>query len=771
MHFAELASMRFLRERIRLTQKAKGDVKKEAESTAESITSALSANDANRILEQIKTNTQRVFNTTKDRQKQKFEKLMQEKQAAVSPVDTPYVDKTNWVINLSSRSLSDAEIALLKKGLNFAVTPANIPATEIIAKVETAVRQLDAEQADTVRRAVNGILQQAEPPEPNITKEMRDALKSLKEDESIMVLPADKGRASVVMDTATYQAKISTLIENGPYQLLNKDPTDRLTRKLSEKLLTLKRNGHLSEAVYNKIRPRHKQPPRIYGLPKIHKADVPLRPIVSCVNTFAYDLSAYLANILYPLTGKSEFTVTNSAHFVSTISSETIRDNEIMVSFDVESLFTNVPIDAAVQTALQRLENDPSLADRTTLTPAQIADLLTFVLRSTYFQYNGSIYEQKDGAAMGSPVSAVIANLYMESFEEQAITTSSYKPTIWKRYVDDTFTILDHGKVDDFLQHLNNQQPSIRFTMETENNNKLAFLDTAVSREPDGRLTTSVYRKPTHTDQYLAYDSHHPQSVKRGIVKCLYERAKRLVTKPSVISEEKKHLSSVLVSNGYPFSFLQKLTKTGRPNDSTKPAIEFKATAVLPYVKGVSEQLRRSLQQQGVRAVFKSETTLRSHLVRPKDAVNPAKQDGVVYRIPCECGKVYIGETGRPMQDRIKEHDRDIRFARTETSAVSEHAHNTGHKPLWNEVKFIDRDPHYYTRRVKEAIHIRLHPDNINRDSGIEIPEAWMPTIKKHNNRRVVRQRTAEGARNSEDRNAPIRAAENQPTTAEHHAL
>ena len=126
------------------------------------------------------------------------------------------------------------------------------------------------------------------------------------------------------------------------------------------------------------------------------------------------------------------------------------------------------------------------------------------------------------------------------------------------------------------------------------------------------------------------------------------------------------------------------------------------------------------------------------------------------------------------MQDRIKEHDWDIRLARTETSAVSEHAHNTGHKPLWNEVKFIDRDPYYYTRRVKEAIHIRLHPNNINRDSGIEIPEAWMPTIKKHNNRRAVWQRTAEGANpwvNSKDRNAPIRAAEKQLITAEHHAL
>ena len=276
-----------------------------------------------------------------------------------------------------------------------------------------------------------------------------------------MVLPANKGRASVVMDTDTYHTKMSTLIENGPYQLLNKDPTDRLTRKLSEKLLTLKQSRYLSEAVYNKIRHRHKQPPRIYGLPKIHKADVPLRPIVSCVNTFSYDLSAYLAYILSPLTGNSGFTVTNSAHFVST--------NEIIeVSFDVESLFTNVPIDAAVQTALQKLKDDPSLADRTTLTPAQIADLLNFVLRSTYFQYNGSIYKQLEGAAMGSPVSAVIANLYMQSFEQQAITSSAYKPRISKRYVDDTFTILDRGNVDSFLQHLNNQQLSINFTMETE---------------------------------------------------------------------------------------------------------------------------------------------------------------------------------------------------------------------------------------------------------------------------------------------------------------
>ena len=150
----------------------------------------------------------------------------------------------------------------------------------------------------------------------------------------------------------------------------------------------------------------------------------------------------------------------------------------------------------------------------------------------------------------------------------------------------------------------------------------------------------------------------------------------RLATLASILhSKEKKHMSSVLVSDCYPFSFLQKLTKTRKPSTNAEPATEFKSTAVLPYAKGLSERLPRCLQQQGVRAVFKSETTLRSQLVRPKVAVDPAKQDSVVYRIPCKCIKVYIGE----MQDEIKEHDRDIRLARTQTSTVSEHDHNTGH--------------------------------------------------------------------------------------------
>ena len=168
-----------------------------------------------------------------------------------------------------------------------------------------------------------------------------------------------------------------------------------------------------------------------------------------------------------------------------------------------------------------------------------------------------------------SPISAVIANLYMEVFEEQAIESTTQKPKIWKHYVDETITILDRSYVECLLQHLNSQQPTIRFTMETEKDNKIVFLDSSVMREPYRRLTNSVYRKPTHTNQYLAHDSHHPQWVRRGIVKCLHDRAKRLAKKSSVM-KEKRHWS-VLVSNGFPSSFVQKVTKTGNSSPSRRP--------------------------------------------------------------------------------------------------------------------------------------------------------------------------------------------------------
>ena len=239
---------------------------------------------------------------------------------------------------------------------------------------------------------------------------------------------------------------------------------------------------------------------------------------------------------------------------------------------------------------------------------------------------------------MGSPVSAVIANIHIEEFEEQAIAKATYKPKIWKWYVDDTFTVSDQEHVNSFLQHLNSQQPTIHFTMEIEKDNTITFHDTTVTRDSDSLLTTTVYRKPNHTNQYLAYDSHHLQSVKCGIVKCLYQWAKHLTMKLSVTSKEKKHLSYNTCFWWLSFFICMKTRKDNKGNSSS------------PLHRGCiwgSSLLPTTSRHNWT--IFKSDTTLRSHLVRPKDALEPSKQEGAIYKIPCECGKVYISKTRRSM--------------------------------------------------------------------------------------------------------------------------
>ena len=221
----------------------------------------------------------------------------------------------------------------------------------------------------------------------------------------------------------------------------------------------------------------------------------------------------------------------NSKHFVEVMTGLRVEEDETLVSFDVFSLFTNVPIDEAVQVICDRLRGDETLVNRTTLSPDRVAELLEACLRSTYFCYGEEFYEQREGAAMGFPVSAVVANLYMEFFEELALKAAPSKPRLWKRYVDDTCCIVKKGTVEGLLSHLNSVRPSIRFTVEEEREGSLPFLDTLLQRRDDGSLDVTVYRKPTHTYRYLDFQSHHPSHVKRGLVRCLYDRARSITTR------------------------------------------------------------------------------------------------------------------------------------------------------------------------------------------------------------------------------------------------
>ena len=226
------------------------------------------------------------------------------------------------------------------------------------------------------------------------------------------------------------------------------------------------------------------------------------------------------------------------------------------------SLFTKVPIDRAIDVARDRLINDSSLKDRNMLSPAEVLKLLQFCLNATYLTYLNEYYQQTFGTAMGSPVSVIVANLVMEDVENRALSTCHSPPLFWKRYVDDICTAMEEYSIEEFQDHLNSIEPSIKFTSESESDGKLAFLDTEITHHEDGSMTTTVYRKKIHTDKYLSFDSHHPMARKNAVARTLFKRAEVICSSlPERIAEE-LHITETLKENGYPSSVIANNSRT-----------------------------------------------------------------------------------------------------------------------------------------------------------------------------------------------------------------
>ncbi|CAK1598337.1 unnamed protein product [Parnassius mnemosyne] len=301
------------------------------------------------------------------------------------------------------------------------------------------------------------------------------------------------------MDTSEYNFKIQQLLSDvSTYKKVKIDPTTNTLKTTTD---LIKRYSEKLNLDVNSTIPSCAKPPRLYGLPKIHKPNAPLRPIVSQIDSPTYKLAQHLAKILSPLRGHTRAHTKDSYQFVSEIKDLHLADNETMVSFDVQSLFTCLPIEDCISIVTRKLEDNNM--------PTEYAVLLKHCLTSGYLLWKEEFYMQVDGVAMGSPVSPVVADIFMEDFEEKALLTAPVNPRFYKRYVDDTFTILPSDKVTAFLNHLNSINPKIQFTMELEANNTLAFLDVLVIRNPDNTIGHTVYRKNTHT--YINTHACHPE--------------------------------------------------------------------------------------------------------------------------------------------------------------------------------------------------------------------------------------------------------------------
>ena len=213
------------------------------------------------------------------------------------------------------------------------------------------------------------------------------------------------------------------------------------------------------------------------------------------------------------------------------------------------------------------------MQSRTNLTPDDVISLPKFVLFNSFFAYNDCFYKQIHGCAMGSPVSPVVANLCMEAIEESAISSTRFPPKIWKRYVNDSFVNVKKDCVPEFHDKLNSIDLMISFTMEKENNQQISFLDNPVSSE-NGFIVTHVFRKPTHTDRYLDFNSHHEKKHKISTASTLLNRACNLLNTMEGRSSEVNYVTNALLANGYQPAVISHVLKMKKPSPELIPSPE-----------------------------------------------------------------------------------------------------------------------------------------------------------------------------------------------------
>ncbi|CAK9810876.1 hypothetical protein ANTPLA_LOCUS6713 [Anthophora plagiata] len=648
---------------------------------------------------------EKTYHLRTQKQTEKFNKL-----AHTSNQSAPL---THTVKNFTDIPLTQDAITILAKGHNFAVTPKLIPTEEIISQIENTIHNLPSEDANEIRRKTTNALKSAKLPKSNITRGEKKALYELKQNKDIVIIPADKGNTTVVMTRQDYTNKITQLLQDDTYKKIHKDPTKTIERKTTALLKTAK----LPDDIYKSTNPQESRAPRLYGLPKIHKPDVPLRPIVSAIGSPTYNLAKYLTKILKPLTGKTTSHIQNSTHFIQKIQNIRLEPNDILVSFDVQSLFTNIPIQDSINILKNRIPNN-------------LIPLVHHCLTSTYFLFQNQYYQQTSGTAMGSPISPVIADLYMEHLEERISKEAPLQPSTWLRYVDDTFIVWTHGHntLPTFLNFLNSLHPKIQFTMETETNGQLPFLDVLITKKQDGSLGHQVYRKPTHTDRYLHAQSHHHPAQKNSVIVSLVNRAINICEEEHLQSEL-NHITNTLTKNGFnnkkiKHTIQRMLQSKGTQKPSSSYITENKHNmAFLPYIKGTTDRIARILKQNNIKTIFTPHTKISQILTTPKDPYPRLASSGV-YKIPCTCGKVYIGETGRSVTTRLKEHERCTRLGYIQ-SAVAEHQLTTGHKICFEKTKVIAKCKSYFPRKYRETLEIMKHPNNINRDTGYHINPIW----------------------------------------------
>ena len=374
-----------------------------------------------------------------------------------------------------------------------------------------------------------------------------------------------------------------------------------------------------------------------------------------------------------------------------------------MVSFDVKSLFANVPLDRTIDIVLRRIYDKHEL--QTSIARSEMKKLLILCAKNVHFTFDNVIKVQNDGMAMGSPLRPVLSDIFMIELETSLSPELIDYIQFWKRYVDDTICFVKAGSVNYILSVLNSFDMNIKFTYELEHDGKLPFIDVLLCRSGK-KIYTTVYRKAINDDVYLNWSVFAPIGLKRGTLKTLIERAYLILQQ---ISEQHNNETNGTDNSN---KNVDGDNISSMKNESV--TLEKQPLLVLPYQGKQKDHFLKSFKK-GIRNILPNNVKARiAFTVRKvgtsfeiKDKTEMKHNHDIKYCNECpeeQCNENYIGETGRITEKII---DRAVRDS---NSYVYKHCIETGHRSSdINDLKIIGSNfrKNVFKRKIAEAILIK----------------------------------------------------------------
>ena len=388
-------------------------------------------------------------------------------------------------------------------------------------------------------------------PTPNLTKDEIKALHQLELRDDIIITKADKGGAVVIMNVDDYIKEANRQLQDeNCYKRITNDPTKLHSERVNNAINDMKNEGLITEKVAKGLTIIDPKTPKLSFLPKIHKEGNPGRPIIDSVDCHTSRISKYVDfHLQKEVTKLKSYTkdTTDAINKIKAIQNQVCK-NDILVTMDVRSLYTNIPNNEGIHAVRETLNSSP-----TRLPSRVITTFLFLILTLNNFVFNGVNYIQRMGCAMGTKCAPSYANIFMGKFEELHIYPRILDKTrIFLRYIDDLFLIWkgSEEELKRFFTELNQVHPTIKFDYHYSTK-AINFLDLTIYKDDKGELCTKSYTKPTDRQNYLYRTSAHPEHLKKNIPYGQALRLKKICSKKEDYEKSAKKLKERLLQLKY----------------------------------------------------------------------------------------------------------------------------------------------------------------------------------------------------------------------------